>query len=335
MKKVNFLLVLLICTPLFLVAQEKKDSVPPSPWKTGASLGLDFSQLLQINPRQGAGQNRVGAGTAVAIFAKLKKKKRLSWDNRASWQFGVQRLGSGPLASGENLPFQKAIDELRLGSKLGLRTADSSKFFYAADVSFLSQLAPAYKGTKEYPGNFLSDISGQTTPLARFFSPATITTSLGIDYNPVDELSVYYSPIGGKFIVVANDSIAALGVHGNPVTKDADGKITEFENVFAQLGSLLKFNYTDKYAKEKITFVSNLALYSNYLKNPQNLDLDWTNELGYTIFKGLQLAMTLNVFYDDDVMVQITDWDAVGGVSGLGKRVSLTQQLLIKYNLTF
>jgi hypothetical protein len=148
-------------------------------------------------------------------------------------------------------------------------------------------------------------------------------------------LSLYYSPVGGKFIIVANDSIAALGVHGNPVTKDANGNITAFENVFAQLGSLLKINYTDKYANNKITLVSNLALYSNYLNNPQNFDVDWTNEFGYTIIKGLQLALTLNIFYDDDVLVQITDWDAVGGVSGLGKRVSITQQMLIKYNLTF
>lgn len=134
---------------------------------------------------------------------------------------------------------------------------------------------------------------------------------------------------------MTNDSIAALGVHGNPVTKDANGNITDFENVFAQLGSLLKVNYTDKYANNKITLVSNLALYSNYLNNPQNIDIDWTNELGYTIIKGLQLALTLNIFYDDDILVQITDWDVVGGVSGLGKRVSITQQMLIKYNLTF
>jgi hypothetical protein len=71
------------------------------------------------------------------------------------------------------------------------------------------------------------------------------------------------------------------------------------------------------------------------LRNPQNIDVDWTNEFAIEIFKGLQLAVTVNVFYDDDVRVQITDYDAVGGVSGLGKRVSLTQQLLIKYNLIF
>ncbi len=223
-----------------------------------------------------------------------------------------------------------------MSSKLGFRTSRNSKFYYAADFGFLSQLTPTYRGTEEYPGNFLSNIGDQEAdPLARLFSPAVITLSAGVDFKPFDELSIYYSPIGGKFIVVADDNIAVQGVHGNPVTKDADGNVIEFENVFAQLGSLLKFAYTDQYASEKITVTSNLALYSNYLNNPQNIDIDWTNELGYTIFKGLGLALTLNIFYDDDVLVQITDYDAVGGVSGLGKRVSITQQLLIKYNVTF
>ncbi len=260
----------------------------------------------------------------------------MAWDNQASWQFGVQRLGSGPLRSGENIPFQKANDEFRLGSKLGFQTADSSKLYYTADFGFLSQLTPTYRGTEDYPGNFLTNISEVNIgPLAKLFSPATITLSLGMDYKPTDELSIYYSPLGSKFIIVAEDRIAAAGVHGNPVTKDENGNITAFKNVFAQLGSLLKFAYADKYAKDKITFVSNLALYSSYIRNPQNIDIDWTNELGYTITKGLQLATTLNIFYDDDILVQITDNSVVGGVSGLGKRVSLTQQLLIKYNVTF
>ncbi len=248
----------------------------------------------------------------------------------------MQRLGTGPLASGENIPFQKAIDEFRLSSKLGFRTSQNSKFYYAADFGFLSQLTPTFRGTEEYPGNFLSNIGdAEADPLARFFSPAVITVSAGVDFKPIDELSIYYSPIGGKFIVVGDDAIAVQGVHGNPVTKDDDGNVIDFDNVFSQLGSLLKIAYTDKYASKKITFTSNLALYSNYLNNPQNIDIDWTNELGYTIFEGLQLALTLNIFYDDDVLVQITDYDAVGGTSGLGKRVSLTQQLLIKYNVTF
>ena len=39
------------------------------------------------------------------------KKERIAWDNLGSWQFGVQRLGSGLISqtSTEKIPFQKAI----------------------------------------------------------------------------------------------------------------------------------------------------------------------------------------------------------------------------------
>lgn len=74
MKKILYCLLLLGCTPLVLLSQEDTLSAKAPNWTTGVSLGLDFSQLLQINPRQGAGQNRIGAGTAISAFAKYKKK---------------------------------------------------------------------------------------------------------------------------------------------------------------------------------------------------------------------------------------------------------------------
>ena len=84
-----------------------------------------------------------------------------------------------------------------------------------------------------------------------------------------------------------------------------------------------------------MALTSNLALYSNYLNRPENLDVDWNNEVAIQIFKGLQASLTVNVFYDHDVFVQVTDFDAPGGVSGLGRRVNLTQQFLLKYNIVF
>ncbi len=74
LKVLRFSLILL-SIPFLLIAQENDTSIVTPPWKTGLSLGLDFSQLLQINPRQGAGQNRLGAGTAITAFAKYKKKE--------------------------------------------------------------------------------------------------------------------------------------------------------------------------------------------------------------------------------------------------------------------
>lgn len=306
--------------------EEKKEE--EKAWKTGAGMGLDFAQLLQINPKQGAGQNRIGIGGAINFFANYKKG-RIAWDNLASWQLGLQKLGSGVISMTDNtkIPFQKAIDELRINSKVGYAIMEDSKLFVAGDFSFMSQLTPTYMGTDEYPGNFLSDISGNGTAVlqSKLFSPAVMTLSVGLDYKITDKLAFYFSPIGAKWIVVSEDGIAALNVHGNPVG----------ENVFSALGALAKASYANKFLDERLVYTSTLGLFSNYKLEPQNIDVDWVNEIGFNIFKGLQAAITLNVFYDHDVKVQVTDYDAPSGVSGLGRRASITEQFLLKYNLTF
>lgn len=331
----SLLLGLLLYLP-FTASQAQEEEAPKMGWERGASLGLDFAQLLQINPKQGAGQNRIGFGSATTFFANNTQKRSL-WENQASWQFGLQRLGSGIVAQGSNdfkVPFQKAIDELRVNSKYGYKIKEDGKLYYAGLFNLLSQLTPTYQGNAEYPGNFVSDVFNTGLLQSKLFSPATVQFSLGLDWKPNSNFSLYYSPIGAKFIIVGDDDIAVLGVHGNPVVRDADGVVTSFENTDSQLGSTLRAGYVTG-EKSKVKFTSNLLLFSNYLNNPQNVDIDWANALGYELFKNFQLNLLLNVFYDDDVLVQITDNDFPSGVSGLGKRVSITQQLLLTYSRTF
>jgi Protein of unknown function (DUF3078) len=334
MKRLFTLAGLLLCSSLLF---SQKDT---SYWTRGAGLGADFAQLLQINPRAGAGQNRLGLGGAINFFAK-HKKDRVAWDNVGLWQFGVQRFGSGPLPGGGNIPFQKAIDDLRFSSKLGFQTSASSKFFYAADLNFISQITPTFQGPSTFPGQFLSNVRNGTL-LSQLFAPATINLSLGIDYKPNDKFSFFYSPLGAKWVIVGTDGIARLGVHGNPVTKNAAGTVTAFENVDAQLGSLLRANYANKFMGGKLAYTSSVLLFSNYLREPQNIDLDWNNSLAMTIFKNIQLGFLLNAFYDHDMRMQITDFNSPNGVrtnaQGVpitGRRLSLTQQLLLKYAVTF
>jgi hypothetical protein len=334
MQRLYFLLFFVLSNTVLSQAQTPQPDTTQG-WTRGAGLGMDFVQLFQLNPRQGAGQNRLGLGGATNFFAKYKNG-RLAWDNIANWQFGLQRLGSGVVAQGTTtkIPFQKAIDELRLNSKVGFKVSDTSKFYYSADVFYFSQITPTYND-QGLPGNFPRALSDTSLLLSKIFSPATITVSTGIDYKPTPRLSFYYSPVAAKFIIVANEAIAARGVHGNPVTKDASGNITDYANVDAQFGSLLRTTYTGKFLEDRLAYTSAMLLFSNYLRKPGNIDVDWTNELALTVFKGFQLALTANIFYDDDVLVQITDYDAPNGVRGLGRRVSVTQQLLLKYNVIF
>jgi len=105
-------------------------------------------------------------------------------------------------------------------------------------------------------------------------------------------------------VIVADRDLARLNIHGNKWNSVDDFKLTD-----SQLGGLLKGTYTDKYAKDRIVFTSRLTLFSNYLHEPGNIDIDWINEIGFNIFKGFQINVWTNLFYDHDVQVQVTDYD--------------------------
>ncbi|NRB61585.1 MAG: DUF3078 domain-containing protein [Saprospiraceae bacterium] len=330
-------LMLAFLYPMHVFSQTKNDTLSNG-WHYGAGFGFDFVQLLQINPKQGAGQNRLGFGIAANGYAKFRKK-RLDLDQFISWQFGIQKLGSGIIAQNRTrkIPFQKTNDEFRYNIKSGYRTSKESKWFYAANFDLITVLLPAYMGTDEFPGNFLDDLTGKNQQQSRFLNPATLNISIGIDFKPSDIISVYYSPLGAKFIFVADDGIAALGVHGNPVRGDRDpdtGLYMDFDNIFQAMGQTLRLGLTDKFWNDKATISSNILLFSNYLVKPENVDINWGTDIGVAIIKNFQFGLNLNVFYDDDVRVQITDFNQPNGVNGLGKRVSVTQQLLLKYNLS-
>ncbi|MBB4079604.1 hypothetical protein GGR28_002229 [Lewinella aquimaris] len=338
MSKASLFLLFLFVTA-GLMAQKKEAEEIPEGWNRGAGVGFDFAQLLQINPKQGAGQNRLGLGGAFDGFANYKMGRQ-AWDNTVLWQFAVQRLGAGVIAQGatSKIPFQKTIDEFRLGSKYGFQIKPDGKLYYSVNGTFLSQLTSTYQFPDLYSGNFVSDfIDSGRSPLSKFLSPATVTLSLGIDYKPNDQLSIFYSPLGSKFIIVASDSIASRGVHGNEVSGEpTKGIYPEFQNLDAQIGSLAQIKYKVTFGGEdRFGFSSNLGLYSNYLDNPQNVDVDWQNTLSFAFTENLHLNVFLNVFYDDDIRVQITDYNAPNGVAGLGKRVSITEQLVIAYARSF
>lgn len=318
---------------------EKTDTIG---WQRGLGIGLDFLQLLQINPKVGAGEDRIQFGGVSSFFANYKSN-RLSWDNNGTLLFGVQRLGSGFTTIGGNRikkPYQKTIDELRLISSFAYQMMEDSKWSYAINAGFLSQVTPTY------PGNFLSDVNAEgQNPIARFLSPAQITIAPGVKYVQDEHFSVQISPATVKMIVVADDDIASVagdsslqvGLHG---TGWRSG--TDFDNTLFQLGGSIRALYQNKYFNDRFIVNSDLTLFSNYMNEPQNVDLDWRNEFAFEIYKGLQLNLIVNLFYDHDIPVQETDFDATNGVVSnpdgsprLTRALNIVQTFSIKYNYIF
>jgi hypothetical protein len=288
-----------------------------------------------INPKIGSGENRINIGGA-ATFALNFKKNRIAWDNNLGAIFGVQKLGVGlaPNITGpsQKKAFQKSADELRATSKVGYSIKKDGKFFIAADFSALSQL------TATYDNNLLSDKSGKGA-LAEFLSPAIFTAALGIDYKPTSKISIFYAPLSWRGVMVKNATIGTR-VIGATTVGESFG-LAKGATLNSTAGSLLRGIYTDKFLNKKLVLNSNLALFGGY-KSGGGIKMDWANQIGWNIYKGLQLSLGANAFYDKEIKVQVTDNTAVNGikVDAAGKavlepRVSLIEQLLLKYSTTF
>ncbi|MGH1336318.1 MAG: DUF3078 domain-containing protein [Aureispira sp.] len=344
--------VLIMMAQLSLQAQDKEDE---KRWTTGGAAGLDLGQMLFINPKFGAGEDRIGIAGNMNLYAKYKNG-RVSWDNLAALNFGVQRLGSFRKV----VPFQKSVDEFRLASNFSYGITPTSVFGYSLDALFLTQITPTYNG------NLLSpDTAGLQTPIAQFFSPATVTISPGIAYKQktdFGEFSALLSPAALKMILVGDDDIARLGLHGNPhspgATREAfvndwgvdpTGELAGggfYARNYIQLGATLKgsykhhfFKYTveekgETKEKYRVLFGTNINLYSNYLRLPQHIDVEWITNIDVFLFKGLSLSLMTNVFWDYDVLVQV-DTNDDGTYDGEGRRISFLQSLSIKYNFLF
>lgn len=359
MKTIVFIVIaMLLVAQVSLQAQDK--GTEKEGWTLGGAIGVDFGQMLFVNPKFGAGEDRIGIAGQTNFYAKYRNG-RVSWDNLAGLFFGVQRLGSFR----KKIPFQKSVDELRFASNFSYGITPTSPFGYSLDVLFLSQITPTYSG------NYLSPQSDTLKdPIAKFFAPATLTISPGIAYKKsteYGEFSALLSPAAFKMIMVGDDNIARLGLHGNPYSKNVTRK--EFVDNwrvqptgelvgggfyarnYIQLGATLKAGYKHKFfkytieekgkekEKHRLLVSTSLNLYSNYLRMPQHIDVEWITNVDIFLFKGLSISLMTNLFWDYDVLVQVDEDNDINtgsnGYEAKGRRVSFLQSLAIKYNFLF
>ncbi|MBV6442960.1 MAG: DUF3078 domain-containing protein [Haliscomenobacteraceae bacterium CHB4] len=286
-------------------------------WTTGGGIGLDLAGMGLINPRVGGGGGRFGIGGLGTLFANRKEDKWF-WNNAFSIQLSAQKLRS----SDPTLPrgFLKNLDVLRLTSRYG-RKMGSDKWFAAVDFFAQTLLLKTYKS------NYLTPINDSTdNVVAKLFAPLQVTFAPGVDYKPNAHLSFFYSPCGIQFIYVADQSIADLNIHGND-----EGKKT-----FFGLGSEFKAAYNNKYFDNRLSITNGLRLFSNYLDEPQNIDVLFTNNLSIALFKGLSLDLLGEYFYDHNVKVQKNfGSEDLAKLPYEGRGGQWTGAFLLKYNKIF
>lgn len=303
-------------------------------WLHKTAIGLDLGQLLNINPYPGAGNSRLGFGGALNYNSRYKKGL-FQWKNDILFNFSAERTGSGTINanSNEKQPFRKALDMLQLNTNFGYKFKESSAWAFAVDLGLRTQLLNSYvdSASQLIYMKELNVAPYKTDLVSKLFSPALITIAPGIEYSKSKDWQIFFSPVGGQITIISDQNIANLGIHG---TSLKEGSNTDYETSKFALGALLKAGYKRIYF-EKLIVGSALSLFSDYLDNPQNIDVVWQNSLGYELFKGFNLQLKADLYYDDNKTNNITESNAVGGINGSGKRINFIEQLLVTYTRRF
>lgn len=303
-------------------------------WVHNAAIGLDLGQLLNLNPYPGSGNSRLGIGGALNYHSKYKKGL-FQWRNEVLFNFSAEKTGSGTLQVGSNegQPFRKALDMLQVNCNIGYKFRESSAWAFAVDLGLRTQLLNSYvdSASQLIYMKELNVAPYKTDLVSKLFSPALITIAPGIEYSKSKDWQIFFSPVGGQITIISDQNIANLGIHGTALK---EGSNTEYETSKFALGAMLKAGYKHRYF-EKLNVSSELNLFSDYLDNPQNIDVVWQNSLAYELFKGLHLLLKADLYYDDNKTNNISDSNAVGGFNGTGKRINFIEQLLVTYTRRF
>jgi hypothetical protein len=249
------------------IKKEKIDS--DKIWKTGGLFTLNIGQGNQSNWAAGGDDFSFSLASYLGFYAFYKKDK-YSWDNTIDLNYGLLNTTS--------LGTRKNDDRIDLLSKVGYGL--TPKINLTGLVNFHSQFSRGY----DYTGTNSKEL------LSTFLAPGYVLVSLGLDFKPVDGLSIFVSPITSRWTIVENDSLSAKGSYG----------VTPGKKVKNEIGAFVSITYI-KNLNKIISYNGRLDLFSNYEHKPQNIDLLMNNVFAAKISKVLAANLELDMIYDDDV----------------------------------
>lgn len=280
-------LTLIICVTLFgalgLNAQTADTTAIPKYWKLSGAVGINMTQSSYSNWAAG-GQNSV-AGVASGGLVLDYSKNKWQWNTTLDLGYGIMIQDE----SGRS----KTEDKIELASKLGLK---ATKYWY---YTILAQFKTQFdKGYSSYP---VKD-DEKWNYSSKFMAPGYLTLSLGMDYNPNADFSLFISPLTLRATYVQDKMLSDAGSYGVDPGKKS----------LVQYGAFLKAIYQKKLVEDRIMFKSKLELFTDWENKPQNVDVNCEINVDFKVTKWLSTKLYMQMIYDDDIRITDSDGNLKG-----------------------
>ena len=269
-------LALVLCTS-FAFAQETTEE------KQGWTKGGNFSFLANqstFNNWLAGGQSNM-SGNIGANYDFNYKAGNVNWDNKLIVAYGLSKI--------KGVDTQKTDDRIEFNSLYGKKA--KGHWFYSAFLNFKTQMDTGL------------DPDTQTVKVSHFFSPAFLQVGPGMLWKKSDNLKVNIAPATSKLIVV-HDHFTEFGSSFGV----EQGKTTRYE-LGASLGAYYKLDLM-----ANVTFENILNLYSNYLEDPQYVDVDYQLNIVLKVNKYLSTNFAFQAIYDENALSEKIQTRQVIGV---------------------
>jgi Protein of unknown function (DUF3078) len=307
----KFLFSTIACT-LFFVFQNSHSQIiiqtklpdTVSHWKQKNTVGFDISQIAFMN--WNAGGNTSISGLLKGNFIRKYETQNVKWLNELIVRYGVNKQ--------DGIEVRKTDDAFQVNSTLGFRADTLSYWYHSAKFNFNTQFTNGFA----YPNT--------DNAISKPFAPAYLFLGVGAEYiNKEKKFTVYISPLTQKTTLVLDQTLANQGAFGvNKAILDAAGNvIVDGKKSRTELGVLVTSSHKKEVFKN-INLENRLSLYSDYINNFGNIDVDWQMQLDLVVNQYVRANIGAHMIYDDDIKAKE---DIDGQQVTLGPKLQLKQML--------
>jgi hypothetical protein len=272
-------------------------------------MSLNISQSSFSNWAAG-GENSMAGNLIFGASADYKTNKSI-WESFLLTTYGSLRKGND---------FTKSDDKLEINSKYGYQAFKNPKWYLSAIMNFKTQYTIGYAG------------EGDTIKVSNFMAPGYLNIGLGVDWKPNDHFSLNIAPVDAKMIFVLDQDLADKGDYGvdAAILNTAGNVITPGKNMKFKFGAYIRAVYSQEIFKN-VTLFTSLDLFSNYLEDPQNIDVNWEVLLTLKINSWLAASINTTLIYDSDIIFERVN--AAGEIERFGPRTQFKE--VFNIGLTF
>ena len=254
--------------------QDLRNAIVKQPfWKYRTEASFVLNQASLSNWVKG-GESSISTALDATEYADYNNKQlKLSSDNFARLKFGYIETGKDGI--------RKNLDLLETNSKFNHKAF--GKFDFSFILLFKTQIAIGRNYFKTTAGKDTSNL------VSKFMNPAILTIGLGLDYRPNKTTSINFSPLSykGTFVTdTANIDQTQYGIAKNRKSLNEPG---------------VSFMITNEFKPVKtVTIVNRLQLFTNYIHNPQNVDVDWEMIATTKLNWFTDVMFNTHLIFDDD-----------------------------------